>query len=405
MSDVLVKVENVSKRFCRDLKRSLWYGVKDIAAEVLGGRRGSPDDLRKDEFWAVRDVSFELGRGECLALVGHNGAGKSTLLKMLNGLIKPDKGRIQMKGRIGALIELGAGFNPLLTGLENIFINGSILGFTKAEIKNKLDAIIEFSEIENFINTPVQYYSSGMKVRLGFAVASQMDPDILLVDEVLAVGDVGFKIKCYNEVYRIMQKSAVIFVSHSMPQVSKICTSGILMKNGVKHLHSSNISEVVNGYYALFGDEKFTVEGNGTASIETLKFGDKRNVSEVPLDKSNGASIEVSENEPVVVSFTYAVDPSVSEYLVLLSFTDVDQKLICQDSYVKANNGQGDQLTVEFDSRVFNTGRYAVSIHFFNYQSGERREILAGYRSVLKFSTMRDRFVGPAPILLQSRWS
>ncbi|MGH6820931.1 MAG: ABC transporter ATP-binding protein, partial [Methylocella sp.] len=185
--EVLVKAEGVSKKFCCSLKRSLWYGVQDVATEVLG-REGNHAELRKNEFWAVQDVSFELKRGECLGLIGPNGAGKSTLLRMLNGLIRPDKGRITMKGRIGALIDLGLGFNPILTGRENVYINGSLLGFSKKEIDHKFDAIVDFAEIGEFIHTPVQNYSSGMKLRLGFAVCAQMEPDVLIIDEVLAVG-------------------------------------------------------------------------------------------------------------------------------------------------------------------------------------------------------------------------
>ena len=163
--DVLVRVEGVGKKFCRDLKKSLWYGMKDIAAEMLPGERDLERhaNLRPDEFWAVDDVSFELRRGECLGLIGRNGAGKTTLLKMLNGLIKPDKGRIEMRGRVGALIALGAGFNPILTGRENIYVNGSVLGLSQAETSSpKLEEIIEFAEMGEFIDTPVQNYSSGM---------------------------------------------------------------------------------------------------------------------------------------------------------------------------------------------------------------------------------------------------
>ena len=232
MSDeVLVKVEGVSKKFCRSLKRSLWYGVQDVTSELMG-RPGGHDELRKNEFWAVNDVSFELKRGECLGLIGPNGAGKSTLLKMLNGLVKPDRGRITMRGRIGALIELGAGFNPILTARENIYINGSVLGFGKKEIDSKFDAIVDFAEIEEFIDTPVQNYSSGMKVRLGFAVAAQMEPDVLMIDEVLAVGDVGFQIKCLNALRGIAGDSAIILVSHTMQQVSAFCQQfGIERRN------------------------------------------------------------------------------------------------------------------------------------------------------------------------------
>src|SRR4029078_11456051 len=227
MSEVLVKVEGVSKKFCRNLKRSLWYAVEDICSdlnpfskngssitthpleEAKDRLAGSPakskvppvdialteasndKDLRADEFWAVKDVSFELRRGECLGLIGHNGAGKTTLLKMLNGLIKPDKGRIELAVRVGALIALGAGFNPILTGRENIYVNGSVLGLTKKEIDSKFSDIVEFAEVGDFIDMPVQSYSAGMHVRLGFAVATAIKPDVLLLDEVLAVGDVA----------------------------------------------------------------------------------------------------------------------------------------------------------------------------------------------------------------------
>ena len=191
--DVLIKVDNVSKKFCRDFKKSLWYGIKDTAADVIHpSRRPQESKLRPSEFWANQNISFEVKRGECLGMIGHNGAGKTTLLKMLNGLIKPDTGSIEMRGRIGALIALGAGFNPILTGRENIYINGSVLGLTRKEIDAKIDDIINFAEIEDAIDAPVRTYSSGMQVRLGFSIASSLDPDILILDEVLAVGDAGF---------------------------------------------------------------------------------------------------------------------------------------------------------------------------------------------------------------------
>jgi lipopolysaccharide transport system ATP-binding protein len=186
--EIIVSVENISKKFCRDLKKSLWYGVRDIVAEALVSKKARAE-LRKQEFWAVTNSSFELRRGETLGLIGPNGAGKTTLLKMINGLLKPDNGKITVRGRVGALIQLGAGFHPLLTGRENIYISGAILGMSKREIDRKLDDIIEFSGIEEFIDAPVRNYSSGMFVRLGFSVAVHVDPDLLLIDEVLAVGD------------------------------------------------------------------------------------------------------------------------------------------------------------------------------------------------------------------------
>jgi len=217
--EILIEVNQVSKRFCKDLKRSMRYGFMD-SLRAIAGKDATATELRKDEFWAVKDVSFQLRRGECMGLIGHNGAGKSTLLKMLNGLINPDQGSIVMRGRIGALIELGAGFNPILTGRENIYNNGAVLGFTRKEIDEKIEAIIDFAEIREFIDAPVQNYSSGMRVRLGFSVAAQMEPDILLIDEVLAVGDLGFVVKCMNRIQQLLKSCAVIFVSHSMGQIS-----------------------------------------------------------------------------------------------------------------------------------------------------------------------------------------
>ena len=238
-SDVLVRAENVQKKFCRDLKTSLWYGVQDICSElnpfdpkVPSAESNSVSRLRPGEFWAVDDVSFEVRRGECLGLVGHNGAGKTTLLKMLSGLIKPDRGRIEMHGRVGALIALGAGFNPILTGRENIYVNGTILGLKKREIAAKLEDIIDFADIGDFIDTPVQSYSSGMQVRLGFAIATAIQPEVLLLDEVLAVGDMAFRIKCYNRIGRLQKDAATILVTHDMSYLATVCNRILFMSHG-----------------------------------------------------------------------------------------------------------------------------------------------------------------------------
>lgn len=227
---MLVRVDGASKKFCRSLKRSLWYGVKDMASEAAGRSRNI--GLRPDEFWAVNDVSFELRRGDCLGLIGRNGAGKTTLLKMLNGLIKPDKGRIELRGRVGALIALGAGFNPILSGLENIYVNGAVLGLSKKEIEEKIEDIIDFADIRDFIDSPVQSYSSGMQVRLGFAVATALNPDVLLLDEVLAVGDVKFRAKCYRRIGEVLKSAAVIYVAHDMNQIGLICNEVMVLREG-----------------------------------------------------------------------------------------------------------------------------------------------------------------------------
>ncbi|NIK91379.1 ATP-binding cassette domain-containing protein [Mangrovimonas sp. CR14] len=272
-NEVLITCEAVSKKFCKDFKRSLWYGIKDVGL-TFSSRGQHQDILRKDEFWAVKDINFELRRGECLGLIGHNGAGKSTLLKILNGLITPDQGKVTMKGRVGALIELGAGFNPVLTGRENIYNNGAVLGFSKKEIDAKLEAIIEFSEIGEFIDAPVQNYSSGMKVRLGFAVAAQMEPDIMIVDEVLAVGDLGFVIKCLNRMGELIPNCAVIFVSHSMPMVARICNRVLLMDKGQEKLLTNDLAEGIQQYVNMFESPERINQGTGDVELEKIEIYD-----------------------------------------------------------------------------------------------------------------------------------
>lgn len=228
----LIHCDSISKKFCRDLKKSLWYGVKDSWAD-LTVRGTQSNEVRDGEFWANKDISFELNRGECLGVIGRNGAGKTTLLKMLNGLIKPDSGRVRMRGQVGAMIALGAGFNPVLTGRENIYVNGSILGLSKSAIRDRMDEIVDFAELDEFIDAPVRSYSSGMSVRLGFAVAAVLvNPDVLILDEVLAVGDRAFRIRCMEKISELLTNSAVIFVSHQMSQISKTCTRAMLLNRG-----------------------------------------------------------------------------------------------------------------------------------------------------------------------------
>jgi lipopolysaccharide transport system ATP-binding protein len=301
MDDILIEVEDISKVFCRSLKRSIWYGVRDIASELVGKRRDR-SELRKYEFWANRDITFQVRRGECLGLIGRNGAGKTTLLKMLNGLIKPDRGRITMRGRIGALIALGAGFNPILTGRENIYINGSVLGLTKREIDCKVDEIIDFADVRDAIDAPVRTYSSGMLVRLGFAVATAITkPDVLILDEVLAVGDAQFRYKCYNRVGQLKRDTAVIFVSHSMANIGAICDRTLVLNNGrIDYLgHTSEgikryleIARTSSAHDEVDAFEKFEHPVTWfrlSLSSESVPFG-----GEIRLD----AEIELSEPSP-----------------------------------------------------------------------------------------------------------
>jgi len=246
--DPVVKIEHVSKKFCRSLKRSLWYGMQELAGELIARNGANELRLRPQEFLAVDDVSLELRRGECLGLIGPNGAGKSTLLKMLNGLIRPDAGSITIHGRVGALIELGTGFNPILTGRENVYVNGAILGLTKKQIDAKLEEILDFAGLGDFIDVPVQSYSSGMRLRLGFAVAACLDPNVLLVDEVLAVGDAAFRLKCMRAIRnRVDSGMAIILVSHQLGTIMNVCDRAIWVDKG-KIYSSGTADETCSAY-------------------------------------------------------------------------------------------------------------------------------------------------------------
>jgi lipopolysaccharide transport system ATP-binding protein len=299
MSEPMIVVNQVSKKFCRDLKRSLWYGVKDVSRELIGSQN-SRIKLRKDEFWAVKDASFEVSSGEAVGLIGHNGAGKTTLLRMFNGLIKPDLGLIQVKGRMQALIALGAGFNPVLTGRENVYVNASILGISKAETDRRFDEIVDFSGIEEFIDMPVQSYSSGMTVRLGFAIAANLEPDILLVDEVLAVGDLAFKTKCQLRIQELKQSGvAIVFVSHNLHAISHVCNRAITMEKG-RIIFDGGTEEAIDVYRESLikrneGLEKFIRAGTGEIRITSLDI----------LDENEGSQNEFKTGEFIKMRVHY----------------------------------------------------------------------------------------------------
>ncbi|MGK2915732.1 MAG: ABC transporter ATP-binding protein [Porticoccaceae bacterium] len=228
--DVLLRVDHISKKYARSMRRSLAYGLSDSFREMIGWQRDV--SLRDDEYWALRDVSFELRRGECLAVLGANGAGKSTLLKILSGMLLPDGGIVEQRGRMEKMIELSAGFSPSLTGRENFILKARLLGLSSKELTLNMKAVVEFAELDEFFDTPVQFYSSGMRARLGFALSVVMQPDILLIDEVLAVGDLGFRMKCYSRVDAMRRDSAVMLVTHGMNQVARMATSVLVLHKG-----------------------------------------------------------------------------------------------------------------------------------------------------------------------------
>lgn len=243
MSDIVIQADNIGKKYmiAHQTHRN-YVALRDVITEkakTLSRRFLTPLNNRKtnsplEDFWALKNISFDIKQGECIGIIGHNGAGKSTLLKILSRITEPTTGRIRIKGLVGSLLEVGTGFHPELTGRENIFLNGAILGMSKSEIKNKFDKIVDFAEVEKFLDTPVKRYSSGMYVRLAFAVAAHIETDILLVDEVLAVGDIEFQKKCLGKMQDVGEKEGrtVLFVSHNLQMINQLCLRSILLDKG-----------------------------------------------------------------------------------------------------------------------------------------------------------------------------
>ena len=238
MSRPIISVENLGKRYrLRHAAQGGYVTFREAIAHKIGslarGSRAPSDTQTQEDFWALRDVSFEIKRGDVVGIIGRNGAGKSTLLKVLSRITEPTTGRVRLRGRVASLLEVGTGFHPELTGRENIFLNGAILGMSKAEIRSKFDEIVAFAEVEKFLDTPVKHYSSGMYVRLAFAVAAHLEPEILIVDEVLAVGDTQFQQKCLQKMHTVADEGrTVLFVSHNMPVVQQLTTKAILLHKG-----------------------------------------------------------------------------------------------------------------------------------------------------------------------------
>lgn len=404
--EVLVEVKGLSKKFSRNLKRSLWYGLKEIANTMLG-IKGNKSHLRKDEFWAIKDINFELRRGECLGLIGHNGAGKSTLLKMLNGLIRPDQGSITIRGKVGALIELGAGFNLLLSGRENIYINGQLIGFSKKEIDEKVDAIIEFAELGEFIDSPIQNYSSGMKVRLGFAIAAQMEPDVLIIDEVLAVGDLGFVLKCFNTIDTLMSKTAVIFVSHGMPQISRVCSSVMLMEKGQAIFHGNDVSKGIDIYYSKFASKrnKLAIYDTGDdASLVDIQVG---GISESGKDEV----FKLNHLDDLVVDVEIRVREGIFNPNLTLTFYDKEQRAVgvcmSEAGMTEKNITKKEPGFVFYKTRVtlpkvnLSKGLYSISI---SVMESFRSKPLFRLQSVAVFQVISKHDVWP-PIEFHGHWS
>jgi len=252
MSEVAISVQNISKRYTIGTKSDNLYGQLAYILKNLGPGRNKATS--KSDFWALKDISFEVETGEVLGVIGRNGAGKSTLLKIISRITHPTQGRFMVDGRVSSLLEVGTGFHPELTGRENIFLNGTILGMSKREINTKFEEIVEFSGVEKFLETPVKHYSSGMYVRLAFSVAAHLEPDILIIDEVLAVGDAAFQKKCLGKMKNVAELGrTVMFVSHNMLAVRELCSSCMLLDRG-RLVEKGDVAEVIHGYNKLVSE-------------------------------------------------------------------------------------------------------------------------------------------------------
>jgi lipopolysaccharide transport system ATP-binding protein len=257
----IIEINHLYKKY-KIGERVPYYSLRDTIANFVKSPFRQKNNFKKDEFWALKNISFKVMPGEVVGIIGQNGAGKSTLLKVLSRITPPTQGDITLRGRVASLLEIGTGFNSELTGRENIFLNGAILGMKRAEIKQKFDQIVDFAEIRKFLDTPVKYYSSGMYMRLAFAVAAHLESEILLIDEVLAVGDTEFQQKCFNKMSSLSQSGrTIIFVSHNITAVKNLCTKGVLIQRG-SIVTMGKIETVANKYLATLKFKKNKTEDN-----------------------------------------------------------------------------------------------------------------------------------------------
>lgn len=358
--NIVIKAENVSKKYCKDLKGSMIYGIEDIGRNLVGLNSRS-NQLRKNEFYAVNDVSFEVKRGETLGIIGPNGSGKTTMLKMLNGIFWPDKGKITVKGKVGALIAVGAGFHPQLSGRENVYINGAILGMSKREIDKKFDAIVDFSEIGEFLDAPVKHYSSGMYVRLGFAIAVHSESEILLIDEILSVGDINFRSKCTDKMKELDKKGVTkIFISHNLDSVQTLCDQTIYLLKGKVHYQGDTL-DVINKFKndVMSGKEVSQGIRQGTREVEINKV--------EFIDQHHNVTDRFKRGDKLKVKISYfAKRPIHNPHFSVGFHTEkglLFSKAITYDHGIDTGNIEGEgEVDYTVDNLPLTIGRYLITI-------------------------------------------
>jgi lipopolysaccharide transport system ATP-binding protein len=327
MSDVVIHIENLSKRYRIGRPRESYDTLRDtIVSAVQAPLRALRSDGRRngaEEFWALRDVSFEVGRGEVLGIIGRNGAGKSTLLKILSRITRPTAGRVRLQGRVGSLLEVGTGFHPELTGRENIYLNGAILGMKKAEIRRKFDDIVEFAELERFLDTPVKRYSTGMYMRLAFSIAAHLEPEILVVDEVLAVGDVVFQKKCLGKIQDISSRQGrtILFVSHDMDAIQRLCSRCIMLEHG-QLAADGDSAPIVAHYLSSNSYRAWPAEWIDVSRAERMGTGEVRFVAVQYTSLEEAAAFRPYSNGPLEILLDIESDSARSVGSIAASLYD-----------------------------------------------------------------------------------
>jgi len=367
MTDIALRLDGVYKKFRKgELYDSLRDLIPALAGRVLRGRRR--EALAPREFWALQDVTFGVRRGEAFGIIGANGAGKSTILKLLSGIMRPTRGTLQVNGRLSALIEVSAGFHPDLTGRENVFLNGTILGMTRAEIKQRFDAIVAFSGLEEFIDTPVKRYSSGMFARLGFSVAAHVEPDLLIVDEVLSVGDYLFQQKCLERMNEIMAGGAtVIFVSHNLRAVSTLCARSLLLERGcVVELGPSN--QVIRAYLT---------RGRESRALEPDR---QIRITDVSLGPQGSSRVQFETGEFLEITVVAAARIPHSDMSVVIAIADDNQYLVFDTCTQRLGAGPlaleaGETLRCTFKVQLrLAQGTYHVNAYLHRYVTDQPYE-------------------------------
>lgn len=390
MSSAIITVENLGKKYQivherggrvgTTLRETLTNKANGLVRGLIPGDRkrlASDDDgqPRREEFWALRNVSFEVKQGEVLGIIGRNGAGKSTLLKVLSRITAPTEGRVRIRGRVASLLEVGTGFHPELTGRENIFLNGAILGMSKAEIQRKFDEIVAFSEVEKFLDTPVKRYSSGMYVRLAFAVAAHLEPEILIVDEVLAVGDANFQKKCLGKMQDVSTKEGrtVLFVSHNMAAVIQLCARGLLLKAGTIN-QEGDVTSVVGAY---FGDTIVSTSGEYDLAAHPARSSKSRPIiRRIRLyNENNTIGTQLTPEEHCSIEIDYEAHEMIAMPRWAIAIEDnLGRRLMTFTSYfahndVKPVSGTG-TVRCSIDSLGLGPGQYLLSVSIGDKQSG-----------------------------------